>query len=136
MIRILAILMLAVPVFAQDEYRRLPILRIDFGKVIIVSTLNMEVSGCVAFGDLFSSSKWQRRDHKDDQWTDIQGTEREGEVCALDPSDVGQYRLVGVVNVDGETGKFASDNILTVEGEGEKEETAVKASSWGFIKSQ
>ena len=72
--------------------------------------------GCILHGAI-TSSKWQRRDNENSQWTDIPGTERTGQVCSYSPTESGQYRAVGVINIDGNVDMYASNNILTVESE-------------------
>ena len=63
------------------------------------------------------SSKWQKRADANNAWTDISGTEHTGGVCSYSPSEPGQYRGVAEISIDGERGKYATKNILTVEGE-------------------
>ena len=61
------------------------------------------------------SSKWQRRSHSGDEWTDVPGTARTGQLCPYDPSEPGEYRAVAEVTVGEERGTFASSDILRVE---------------------
>jgi len=61
------------------------------------------------------SSKWQTRANSDAEWTDIKGTETVGEVCSYALSTPADARLVAEIAIDGETGKYASKNFLTVE---------------------
>ena len=59
-------------------------------------------------------SVWQMRADASADWSDIEGTETTLELCAYSPTDPGQYRLIGDVEVNGELNHYAS-NILTVE---------------------
>ena len=63
------------------------------------------------------SSKWQGRADASSAWMDIPGTEHTGGVCSYSPTEPGQYRGVAEISIDGERGKHATQNILTVEGE-------------------
>ena len=47
-------------------------------------------------------------------WADVADTAEEGRVCALDPSEPGEYRLVAEVTIDDETGMYAS-NVMVIE---------------------
>ena len=79
--------------------------------------------GCVTLADTHvgdtaytvHSSKWQRRSHSGDEWTDVPGTARSGQLCPYDPSDPGEYRAVADITVSEERGTFASSDILRVE---------------------
>ena len=61
------------------------------------------------------SSKWQRRAYAGDQWTDVLGTARTGQLCPYEPSEPGEYRAVAEITVGDDRGLFASSDILTVE---------------------
>ena len=75
--------------------------------------------GCIAVENVFIEdshfavlhSKWQTRAGPDAEWTDIEGTETVGELCAYTPSAPGEFRLVAEITIDGKTGQYAS-NIL------------------------
>ena len=60
-------------------------------------------------------SKWQRRDDATSQWIDIPDTKKDGGLCSYASTRSGQYRLVCEISIDGERGKYSSENILTVE---------------------
>ena len=59
-------------------------------------------------------SRWQRRDDTDSPWMDVAETEREGAVCAFDPNEPGEYRLVAEISIDGTRGRYASENTIIV----------------------
>ena len=61
------------------------------------------------------SSWWQRRDNADSPWEDVPDTVREGGLCAHDPTESGEYRLVGDITVDGTRGNYSSENTFTVD---------------------
>ena len=58
------------------------------------------------------SSTWQRRDDASQAWSDVAGTARTTELCSYSPSEPGQYRMVAVISVDGQSGAYASANLL------------------------
>ena len=61
------------------------------------------------------SSKWQRRDNAESEWTDIPDTERtDGFACPHQTDVPGEYRLVGDLTVDGVRGLYRSGNTFTV----------------------
>ena len=69
----------------------------------------------VVVGDTHSSvvrSKWQTRTNSDAEWTDIEGTETNGEVCSYTPSVPAHVRLVAEIAIDGELGKYASNVMM------------------------
>ena len=82
-------------------------------------------------------SKWQMRG-EDSEWIDVEGTERDGEICgSLLPDMPGDFRWVVEIGINGEIEKYASGNTLVVAGDpGEGDETAVESVTWGFIKSR
>ena len=41
-------------------------------------------------------------------------TEQQGAVCALNPTEPGEYRLVGEVSIDGTRGRYSSENTIVV----------------------
>lgn len=55
------------------------------------------------------NSKWQSRPNGESAWTDVDGTETSGELCALDAEEDLEYRLVGSIMVDGERGHRRSN---------------------------
>ena len=59
-------------------------------------------------------SAWQRRASESEDWSSIAGTETELELCAYVPTESGQYRLIGDVEVNGVLNHYAS-NVLTVD---------------------
>ena len=98
---------------SADMYTRTIVWTVTPGQV----TLGPFSSGECILHIAITSSKWQRRDDENRPWTDIPGTERTSQVCSYAPVESGQYRAVGVITIDGHTDMYASDNILTVEGE-------------------
>ena len=61
------------------------------------------------------SSKWQRRDNAESEWTDIPDTEKtDGTACPYETDVPGEYRLVGDLTVDGVRGLYRSGNTFTV----------------------
>ena len=61
------------------------------------------------------NSKWQKRENAASPWIDIPGTESDEGLCSYSPPGPGQYRLVGEIGINGVRGKYASENILTME---------------------
>ena len=100
-----------------DGFVRLEMLSVSPGQVGFGPVSS---GGCIAVENVFIDathfavlhSKWQTRAGPEAQWTDIEGTETVGELCAHTPSAPGEYRLVAEIMIDGETGQYAS-NILT-----------------------
>ena len=132
-----------------DEYTPLGALAVEDGRVhLVAGNVQMSAGECISIGPAIHSSKWQKRDNAESPWADIPGTEVEEKVCSYSPTEPGEYRLVGEFVVDGERGKYASANILTVSQEGEitsrpaeepaeePKTTAVEAVTWGFLKSK
>ncbi len=99
-----------------ETYTPTPVWTVRVGQVRMY---DWTLSGCMA-RKWNESSKWQRRDDEGSPWTDIPGTERTGSVCSYSPTETGQYRAVGVLTIDGNRDRYASNNILTVEGSPEK----------------
>ena len=61
----------------------------------------------------FHTSKWQWRSGPGSGWADIPGTTRGGgQLCPYWPGQPGEYRLAGEISINGERGKYASENIL------------------------
>ena len=56
-------------------------------------------------------SEWQGKSGT--VWVDVAGTERDG-LWSYSPSSAGEYRLVAEISINGERGKYASENTLTV----------------------
>ena len=96
-----------------ETYTPTPIWTVSSGQVRLAS---FSAGGCIIHGAI-TSSKWQRRDDENSAWTDIPDTEQTGRVCSYSPAEPGQYRAVGILTIDGNTGMYASSNVLTVEGE-------------------
>lgn len=99
-----------------DGFVRLEMLSVSPGQVGFGPVSS---GGCMAVEDVFIDathfavlhSKWQTRAGPEAEWTDVEGTETAGELCAYTPSAPGEYRLVAEITIDGETGRYAS-NIL------------------------
>ena len=91
------------------------------------------------------TSKWQRLGD-DAEWSDVEGTVRDSELCAMTPTMPGEFRWVVEVEIGSVTNKYASGNTLVIAGDPEVvdesaaeeagDETAVEAVTWGFIKSR
>ena len=95
------------------EYMSAPFWRVRPGWIDLGQ---FHAGGCIVLGTgTIASSQWQRRDNPDSPWVDVPGTELTGRVCPLSPTEPGQYRQVGVINVDGELGMWASSNFITVD---------------------
>ena len=100
------------PTETTTEYMPAPFWRVRVGGITLGQ---FSAGGCIVLGtDVIASSKWQRRDSPDSPWVDVPGTEETGRVCPYSPTEPGQYRQVGVINVDGEVGNWASSNFLSV----------------------
>ena len=105
-----------------DEYTPLKMLSVSHGKVSF-GHIATDGGGCIGLEDVVVaethysvvSSKWQTRANSDAEWTDVEGTETNGEVCSYTPSSPAHARLVAEIAIDGETGKYASRNFLTIE---------------------
>ena len=99
-----------------DGFVRLEMLSVSPGQVGFGPVSS---GGCIAVENVFIDaahfavlhSKWQTRAGPEAVWTDIEGTETVGALCAYTPSAPGEYRLVAEIMIDGETGQYAS-NIL------------------------
>ena len=87
---------------------RVTFLFISAGRCIVMSNTNIN-------GTRYDthSSKWQSRSGPA-AWTDVPGTEQDGGLCSNDPSDPGEYRLVGEISIDGR-GMYSSENTITVQ---------------------
>ena len=151
MMAIVLLLVLASGTFA-DEYTPVDWIEVtEDGRLSVnlgfsMSARCIELSGTIN-GVRYSivSSKWQRRG-EDSEWIDVPGTELSGQVCGWIPDMPGEYRLVADIETDGVLKKHASGNTLVIAGDPETEdesaveeagdETAVKAVTWGFLKSK
>ena len=111
-----------VGVGVDTVFAPLKMLSVSPGKVTF-GLISTDVGGCIGLEDVVVaethysvvSSKWQTRANSDAEWTDVEGTETNGEVCSYTPSSPAHARLVAEIAIDGETGKYASKNFLTVE---------------------
>lgn len=59
--------------------------------------------------------KWQHREDPTSPWTDIPETKNDFGICGYVADIPGQYRAVWEGSIDDVSGKYASENILTVE---------------------
>lgn len=99
-------------------YERLDSLQVSAGRVQFGF---FSAGGCIAISNTtvngvtytIVSSKWQMRADSASAWSDVAGTERTGQICALNPTESGEYRLVFEITIDGTTGHYSS-NILTI----------------------
>ena len=102
----------------DTTYERLDLIQISPGRVRFSI---LSAGGCITFGTTtingvsysIVSSKWQTRADSASAWSDIAGTERTGQLCSLNPTASGQYRLVAEITISGTTGNYSS-NILSI----------------------
>ena len=107
------------PPTGADPYERLDTLEVSPGRVQFsffsaghcISISNSTINGVTY---TVESSKWQLRANANSAWADVAGTEENGRMCSLDPSEPGEYRLVAEITIDGSTGMYAS-NIMMVD---------------------
>ena len=103
---------------AQEEPTRLEELVVSDGRVQFFS---FSAGGCIVVSDTtvngvtytIHESYWQRRSGAGSAWADIPITRALGQVCAMSPTDPGDYRLVADISIDGVRGLYSS-NILSV----------------------
>ena len=82
---------------------------------------SMSAGGCITLGNTtingvnysIVSSKWQTRAGSGSAWSDVADTERTGQLCSLNPSVSGEYRLVAEITVSGTTGNYSS-NVMSI----------------------
>ena len=99
-------------------YERLDLIQVSLGRVQFSF---FSAGGCITLGNTtlngvtysIVSSKWQTRADSASAWSDIAGTERTGQLCSLNPTAPGQYRLVAEITISGTTGNYSS-NILSI----------------------
>ena len=111
-----------VGVGVDTVFAPLKMLSVSPGKVSF-GPISTDVGGCIGLEDVVVaethysvvSSKWQTRANSDAEWTDVEGTETNGEVCSYASSAPAHARLVTEIAIDGETGKYTSRNFLTIE---------------------
>ena len=109
------------PPVGPDAYTPLEHWTISDGTVrfsIFNSRQCLTISNLTLFGSTYSvhSSKWQTRADANSDWIDVANTGHTGGICAYSPTEPGQYRGVAEISVDGERGKYASSNVLTIGG--------------------
>ena len=103
----------------EPVYERFAPIVVESGRITLgleSTTACVEVNGLNLLGITYTvlRSVWQRRANDSENWSDIDDTERELELCAYTPTESGEYRLIGDVEVNGVLNHYAS-NILTVE---------------------
>ena len=99
-------------------YERLDLIQVSAGRVQFSF---FSAGGCITLGNTtvngvtysIVSSKWQTRAGSASAWSDVSGTERTGQLCSLNPSASGQYRLVAEITINGTTGNYSS-NIISI----------------------
>ena len=99
-------------------YERLDLIQVSPGRVQFSF---FSAGGCITLGNTtvngvtysIVSSKWQTRAGSASAWSDVSGTERTGQLCSLNPSASGQYRLVAEITINGTTGNYSS-NIISI----------------------
>ena len=102
-----------------ESYQPLEGWRVSEGSVrflIYVSGSCMPIASRTISGVAYTihSSRWQSRAGPEAEWSDIPGTEREGDICPHSPSEPGQYRSVAEITIGSDRGHFSSENILAV----------------------
>ena len=105
------------PPTGTDPYEPLDTFEVSPGRVQFsffsagrcISISNTTINGVTY---TVESSKWQRRPNANSVWADIAGTEENGQMCSLNPSDPGEYRLVAEITIDGSTGMYASNTMM------------------------
>ncbi|MCY4143231.1 MAG: S8 family serine peptidase [Gammaproteobacteria bacterium] len=93
---------------------RLDLLRASKNQIQFAS--DTATDGCIAANEwvvdevsyTVEDSKWQQRT-VDSIWSDIEGTEKSGELCSYAPAESKEFRMVATFTVDGETIEFASN---------------------------
>ena len=120
----------------EDPHVRLDILTVSSGLISFGGETDSD--GCIAVDGLdhegtaytVRSSNWQWRPNADWDWSDVAGTSAPGEVCPHTPSEPGHYRLVAEIEVDGEVGQYASDDLVQDDhGDSTDDATAVGVTS-------
>ena len=102
-----------------DDYTPLEGLRVSAGRVQYGF---FSAGGCIRLSNTtingvtytVHSSKWQRRDDAGSSWEDVPGTEQQGGLCAYNPTNAGEYRMVGEVSINGVRGRYSSENTIVV----------------------
>ena len=105
------------PPTGTDPYERLDTLEVSPGRVQFsffsagrcISISNTTINGVTY---TIESSKWQRRADANSAWADVADTEESGQICSLNPSESGEYRLVAEITIDGSTGMYASNTMI------------------------
>ena len=101
---------------AEGGYVRLAALEVSAGRVALGP---LSSANCITIQDLMvngilydvDTSKWQKRADSSGTWADITGTDETDEICPYTPTVSGQYRLVVDMEIDTESGKYASNVI-------------------------
>ena len=109
-----------IPVQPPDTttYERLDLIQVSAGRVQFSF---FSAGGCITLGNTtvngvtysIVSSKWQTRAGSGSAWSDVPDTARTGQLCSLNPSASGDYRLVAEITVNGTTGNYSS-NIISI----------------------
>ena len=100
-----------------DPYTRLDSLVVSLGNVALGSE---ESGNCIDVSDkeidgatyTVGMSKWQTRRNADWTWADMADTETTAQICPRSPDDPGHYRLTAHLDIDGESGLYASNVIV------------------------
>jgi len=102
----------------DDPYQPLEGLIVSNGRV---QFLFSSAGGCIQLKGTINGvrytahySEWQRREDAESPWIDIPDTMNNSGLCAYSPTRSGQYRMVCEISIDGERGKYASENILEI----------------------
>ncbi len=103
----------------STDYKPLEGLRVSRGRVQFGFS---RTGGCIRMANTtingvnYTShgSEWQRRAEADSPWADVPGTEESGGLCALDPTEPGEYRMIADITIDGTRGRYSSENTFTI----------------------
>ena len=61
------------------------------------------------------TSKWQSRTELGAEWTDVEGTTQESQICPYSPPDNAEYRLAFEASIDGVSGNYSSNTMSVPE---------------------
>ena len=103
----------------NGSYTTLAGLRVSAGRVQFGF---LSAGGCLSLNGAINGvtyeihgSEWQGRADAGSPWADVPGTERQGELCAYNPTAAGEYRLVADITINGTRGSFVSENTIDVQ---------------------
>ena len=85
--------------------------RVAFGPISTTGCIGLEDAVIEGAHYAVVSSKWQNRTAPAAEWTDVEGTQTTGRLCAFTPSGPGDHRLAAEIRIDGELGRYSSNTI-------------------------